>query len=157
MNKAELISAIAHEAGITKADAAPIVEAVFSTIVANVAANEEVSIAGFGKFIPKARDERDARNPRTGETVSVAATVIPKFTAAKAFKEEVAEAAAAAKPKKAVKKPAAAAKPAAKPAAKVVAAKVTPKAAVKPVAAVVKPAAKPVKEAAPAQKRSRAK
>jgi DNA-binding protein HU-beta len=49
----------------------------------------EVSVAGFGIFSVKARAARTARNPRTGESVKVAAMNVPKFRAAKALKDTV--------------------------------------------------------------------
>jgi DNA-binding protein HU-beta len=59
------------------------------SIVNTLKKGEEVSIAGLGIFSVKARAARQARNPRTGETLQVPAMKVPKFRAAKALKEAV--------------------------------------------------------------------
>ena len=73
----------------TKVQAEQIVDKVFDSIVASLKKGEEVSVAGLGIFSVKQRAARDARNPRTGETVKVPAMKVPKFRAAKALKEAV--------------------------------------------------------------------
>ena len=59
------------------------------TIVKTLKKGDEVAIAGLGKFSVKLRKAREARNPKTGETVKVKAKNVPKFTAAKALKDAV--------------------------------------------------------------------
>lgn len=73
----------------TKVQAEQVVDKVFDSIVASLKKGEEVSVAGLGIFSVKQRAARDARNPRTGETVKVAAMKVPKFRAAKALKDAV--------------------------------------------------------------------
>ena len=75
--------------GGTKVQAEEVVNKVFDSIVASLKKGEEVSVAGLGIFSVKARAARDARNPRTGETVKVPAMNVPKFRAAKALKDAV--------------------------------------------------------------------
>lgn len=89
MNKAELIGAVQEALGGTKVQAETAVETFLSGIVSTLKKGGEVSIAGLGIFSVKTRKARDARNPRTGETVKVAAMRVPKFRPAKALKEAV--------------------------------------------------------------------
>jgi DNA-binding protein HU-beta len=90
MNKQDIIEGVRDVLGCTRADAERAVNTIVETIVSAVAKGEEVSIAGLGTFRRRERKARTARNPRTGETVRVAATKVPKFTAAKGFKDRVA-------------------------------------------------------------------
>jgi DNA-binding protein HU-beta len=89
MNKASLVEKVQAVLGGTKADAERAVEALFEAITAQLKTGGEVSVAGFGIFSVKARAARTARNPRTGESVKVAAMNVPKFRAAKALKDTV--------------------------------------------------------------------
>jgi DNA-binding protein HU-beta len=75
--------------GGTKVQAEQAVEAMLNSIVSTLKTGEEVSIAGLGIFSVKQRAAREARNPRTGETIKVAAMKVPKFRAAKALKDAV--------------------------------------------------------------------
>lgn len=75
--------------GTTKVQAEQVVDKVIETIIGSLKKGEEVSIAGLGIFSVKQRAARQARNPRTGATVQVAAMKVPKFRAAKALKEAV--------------------------------------------------------------------
>ena len=89
MNKADIISKVHEVLGSTKAEAERAVETVFGSIEAAMKDGEAVSVAGFGIFEAKVRAKREARNPRTGETVTVPAMRVPKFRAAKALKDGV--------------------------------------------------------------------
>ncbi len=89
MNKAEIAEAVHGKLGGTKVQADEIVDLVFDSITNSLKKGEEVSIAGFGIFLVKHRAARQARNPRTGAMVSVAAMKVPKFRAGKALKETV--------------------------------------------------------------------
>ncbi len=89
MNKHELIDAIAESVDISKVDAEKALNAVTSSIVTTLQGGDEVAIAGFGKFSCSARKAREGRNPRTGETIQIAASTVPKFKAAKALKDAV--------------------------------------------------------------------
>lgn len=89
MNKAGLIDAVNAQLGTTKVQAEAVVDTVFDSIVKTLKKGDEVAIAGLGKFTVKLRKARDARNPKTGETVKVPATKVPKFSAAKALKDAV--------------------------------------------------------------------
>jgi DNA-binding protein HU-beta len=89
MNKASLVDAVHGVLNGTKVQAEQVVDVVFDSIVGSLKKGEEVSVAGLGIFSVKARAARQARNPRTGETLQVPAMKVPKFRAAKALKEAV--------------------------------------------------------------------
>lgn len=89
MNKAELIDAVAARTGLTKNDASGAVEAVFDVISSTLSNRGTVSVIGFGTFSTSDRAARTGRNPRTGETINIAATCVPKFKAGKGLKEIV--------------------------------------------------------------------
>ena len=112
VNRADLVEKVAATLNVSKKDATAAVDAVFDGIVAAVAKGDKVAISGFGIFKKNARKARTARNPRTGATVKVAATSVPKFTAGAEFKAYVSgkKKAAKAAPVKAVAKKAAPAK-----------------------------------------------
>lgn len=89
MNKQALAEIVHEIVGGTKVQSESVVEALIESITKALKKGEEVNIAGFGKFSVKARAARNARNPKTGEVVKVAATKVPKFSAAKALKDAV--------------------------------------------------------------------
>jgi len=89
MNKASLVEKVHAKMGGSKADAERLVNGIFDDIVDALKGGEEVSIAGFGIFSVRDRAARQARNPRTGEMVQVAATKVPKFKASKTLKDTV--------------------------------------------------------------------
>ena len=91
MNKGELVDAIAKRAGVSKKDADSILTATLDVIKETVADGQKVSIVGFGAFEPRPRAARDGRNPKTGEKIAIPATVVPGFSAGKAFKTAVAK------------------------------------------------------------------
>jgi len=96
VNKTEMAQKLARQTGLTNAKALEVVEAIFSSeprkgiIAVELDAEREISIAGFGKFETRRRPARDARNPRTGETVRVAAKKVAVFRPAKGLKDRVA-------------------------------------------------------------------
>lgn len=89
MNKAELIDAVASNANLTKSDAGDAVDAVFDSISKALSDGTSVSLVGFGTFSVSDRAARSGRNPRTGETIHIAATRVPKFKAGKGLKDAV--------------------------------------------------------------------
>ena len=91
MKKSELVDAVAAETGLTKADSTKAIEAVFSTIANALAKGIKVPVAGFGTFSVSKRAAREGRNPRTGETVKIAARNAVSFKAGTALKEAVNE------------------------------------------------------------------
>ena len=89
MNKADIVDKVHDVLGSTKADAERAVECMIECIVGSLKHGDEVSVAGLGIFATKARPARQGRNPRTGETIHIAATRTPKFRPAKALKDAV--------------------------------------------------------------------
>lgn len=93
MNKSELVDALADQTGMTKADAARAIDALFGTddgvIASAMAKGQRVQITGFGTFEAKRRKARKGRNPRTGETIQIAASNSPSFRAGKGLKDAV--------------------------------------------------------------------
>lgn len=89
MNKAGLVDVIHSIVGGTKVSSEQIMDKVLNAITDSLKKGEEVSISGLGIFTVKERAARQARNPRTGEAVSVPAMKVPKFKAAKALKDAV--------------------------------------------------------------------
>ena len=90
MNKAELVSSLETRLGSKRA-ASDAVEGVFDIIIREVAAGRKVGITGFGTFEKISRAARTGRNPRTGETVRIKRTSVPKFKPGAAFKSGVAD------------------------------------------------------------------
>ncbi len=89
MNKQGIVEAVHVKLGGTKVQAEQVVDTFIESIIGSLKKGEEVSIAGLGIFSVKTRAARQARNPRTGETLQVPAMKVPKFRAAKALKEAV--------------------------------------------------------------------
>jgi DNA-binding protein HU-beta len=88
VNKAQLIDRLSNQLGSKKA-ATDAVESVIDTVTRAVAAGERVAITGFGVFEKVARPARTGRNPRTGETVKIKKTSVPKFKPGQSFKDVV--------------------------------------------------------------------
>lgn len=89
MNKTDLIDAVAEEAGLSKADAGRAVDAVFDSISGALKGGNKVSLVGFGTFLVRERAARQGRNPKTGETITIAAGKSPAFKAGKGLKDAV--------------------------------------------------------------------
>ena len=89
MNKNDLVSAVADNSGMSKADAAKAVEGVFSAISGALSSGGEVRIVGFGTFSVADRKATTGRNPRTGEAIQIPASKQPRFKAGKGLKDAV--------------------------------------------------------------------
>ena len=89
MNKNELIDAIADEADLSKASAGRALDAAINAITAALKNQDTVSLVGFGTFSVKHRAAREGRNPRSGDTIQIAASNAPAFKAGKALKDAV--------------------------------------------------------------------
>lgn len=89
MNKAELVSAVAEKADMSKKDAEKAVKAVFEVIEESLAKSEKVQLVGFGTFEVKERAARTGRNPQTKEEIHIPAAKVPGFKAGKALKDAV--------------------------------------------------------------------
>jgi nucleoid DNA-binding protein len=90
MNRKELVESVAREAGLTAAQADAALTAALDGVVGVVVAGEKITLPGFGTFEPRSRAARSGRNPQTGESLEIAATVVPAFKPATAFKQAVA-------------------------------------------------------------------
>jgi DNA-binding protein HU-beta len=146
VNKAQLIDKLSIQLGSKKA-ATDAVDGVLDHITRSVAAGERVALTGFGVFEKVARPARTGRNPRTGASVKIKKTSVPKFKAGQSFKDVVRGA-------KKLPKAAAATVRAAAPAKKTAPAKkaAVKKAPAKKVVAKKAPAKKVVAKKAPAKK-----
>ena len=89
MSKQEFVDKVASETGLSKKDAGSAVDAVLSTIESELKGGGEVTFTGFGKFHVAQRGAREGRNPRTGETMQIAATKVPRFTAGSGLKKAI--------------------------------------------------------------------
>ena len=87
--KAEFVDQVAAKSGLSKKDAGAAVDAVISSIEDSLKAGNEVSFTGFGKFHVANRGAREGRNPRTGESMTIAASKVPRFTAGSGLKKAV--------------------------------------------------------------------
>ena len=90
MNKGELIDELEKHLGSKKA-AADAVQGVLDVIIRTVARGEKVGITGFGTFEKVLRAARIGRNPRTGASVKIKKTSVPKFKAGTQFRDVVAD------------------------------------------------------------------
>ena len=89
MNKSELVSAIAKEADITKEVAYRVLDATLKSIESALKSGDQVSLVGFGSFLVRERAERQGRNPKTGEVMTIKASKSPVFKAGKILKDSV--------------------------------------------------------------------
>ncbi len=88
MNKAELINRIAEKVGISKKQAEDMYETMLETITNALKEGKEVTLTGFGTFMPKVRSARGGVNPqKPTERIQIPQVTIPKFKAGKALKD----------------------------------------------------------------------
>ena len=109
MNKGELVDAIASGSGLSKSQAEKALNCAIDSISGALAKGNAVSLIGFGTFSVSQRGARKGKNPRTGETIKIAARKVAKFKAGKGLSDTVksgkkAAAAPKAAPKKAAPK-----------------------------------------------------
>jgi DNA-binding protein HU-beta len=89
MTKADLISQVAGEAQLKKADVEKTLNAFIKSITDILQSEGRLSIAGFGTFLVSERKEREGRNPQTGEPIKIGATKVVKFKPGKSLKESI--------------------------------------------------------------------
>jgi len=89
MNKSELIEKLAEESGTTKVVAEKVLNAVLSTVTNELKAGGSVALVGFGTFQVNARAARIGRNPKTGDSITIAAAKVPVFKAGASLKNSV--------------------------------------------------------------------
>ena len=91
MTKQMLVNYIAEETGLTKADATRALDAMMNGIVEGLKSEGKVALTGFCTFATQHKEARQGRNPRTGETMEIAASKVPAFKASSALKNVVNE------------------------------------------------------------------
>jgi DNA-binding protein HU-beta len=89
MNKTDLVNVVADATELTKKDVDAVVSATFKAISDALKAGDKVQLIGFGTFEVKDAAAREGRNPKTGETIQIAASKKPAFSASKALKDEI--------------------------------------------------------------------
>jgi len=89
MTKAELVAAIAKEAGIIKAQAEKAVDGFVSAVSGALVSGDKITLVGFGTFSVASRAQREGRNPRTGEVIKIPASKVVRFKAGKTLSEKV--------------------------------------------------------------------
>lgn len=89
MTKANIVDAVVAKTGLKKKDSEAAVNAVLDSVVDALKAGDKVQLIGFGTFDVKTRAARTGRNPRTGETITIAASKNVGFSAGKALKDSI--------------------------------------------------------------------
>lgn len=89
MNRKELVDALASKSGLSKKDAESFLSAFTETVTKELKKGGSVSLVGFGSFKVSKRAAREARNPRTGEKLRIAARRVPSFKAGKELKSSM--------------------------------------------------------------------
>jgi DNA-binding protein HU-beta len=89
MNKKELVDRVALATGLSKQTITQVVNAVIDAVMKAVCAGEKVQIVDFGSIEPRKRKARSGRSPKTGAEITIPETVVPAFSAGKAFKDMV--------------------------------------------------------------------
>lgn len=89
MTKAELVTAVAEKAELTKKDTEKAIAGVIETITETLAKGESIQLVGFGTFEVRDRAARTGINPRTKKKIQIAATKVPAFKAGRALKDAV--------------------------------------------------------------------
>lgn len=89
MNKTELVEKIAEQMNVAKKDIDAVVKAFTETVTEELAKGGSVQLIGFGTFELGSREERQGRNPQTGEAMTIPARNVPRFKPSKALKDAV--------------------------------------------------------------------
>lgn len=87
MTKADLVKMVSAKAGIKQSEASKAVAAVFESLKESIGAGESITMVGFGAFKVKERAERNGRNPRTSEAITIPARKTVRFSPGKELKE----------------------------------------------------------------------
>jgi DNA-binding protein HU-beta len=87
MTKAELVAQMAESAGIGRSVAEKALNGFISTVSDALAGNEKITLVGFGTFDIAARAQREGRNPRTGEAITIPSSKAVRFKAGNRLKE----------------------------------------------------------------------
>ena len=89
MNKQEFIDAVSEKTGFSKKDCGEVIDACYEVLVEALKNGDDVTISGIGKWEVRAREARKGVNPKTGESIEIAACKAPSFKAGKKFKTDI--------------------------------------------------------------------
>ncbi|KIL03225.1 HU family DNA-binding protein [Stutzerimonas xanthomarina] len=89
MNKSELVNAIAKNADIPETVARRVLDSTIEVISDTLSRGDSIALVGFGTFAVKERAERNGRNPKTGDTMTIAASKLPSFKPGKTLKDAI--------------------------------------------------------------------
>ena len=89
MTKADLIARISTSTAFSKAEAERSLNALLDTMQEGLASDGKIALTGFGSFTVETRKEREGRNPRTGEAMTIAASRVVRFRPGKMLKDAV--------------------------------------------------------------------
>lgn len=89
MTKSEFVDHVAQAKDLSKKEAEQAVDAVIDSIQTALSSGKEIAITGFGKFHVAERGARQGKHPRTGESIDIPASKVPRFTAGAKLKAAV--------------------------------------------------------------------
>lgn len=89
MTKSNLVEQVAGSTGHSKKEAEQLVDAVLSHIAGSLAKGEKIDLRGFGSFQVSSKAERQGRNPKTGEAITIPARKVAVFKPAKELATKV--------------------------------------------------------------------
>ncbi|MBS1758986.1 MAG: HU family DNA-binding protein [Bacteroidetes bacterium] len=89
MNKADLISKISEDTGITKVQANAAIDSFIDAVTKTLKGGGKVTLVGFGTFIVSKRKARKGRNPKTGEEIKISAKKVARFKAGKELSDKI--------------------------------------------------------------------
>lgn len=89
LTKAQLVSVLLNQMGLSKQESKEIVDAFFQKIARNLIDGEEVKLPGFGNFQIRTKPPRPGRNPRTGELVPIEERRVVTFHVSSKLKEQI--------------------------------------------------------------------
>ena len=91
MTKADLVKGVSDAVGpgVSRRECAAVTDALLAAIMDSLGKGESVEIRGFGTFKVRHRPARTGRNPRTGESIEIAARNAPAFQPSKQFRDSV--------------------------------------------------------------------
>lgn len=89
MTKADIVAKIHTTTGLSKKDAAAMMESVFAIMKESLQAGESIKVSGFGNFEVKQKDARRGRNPQTGEAITIEARKVLTFKPSSVLKQSI--------------------------------------------------------------------
>jgi DNA-binding protein HU-beta len=89
MKKSDLVDLVAQKLNFPKPQVEQTIESLLDTVADGLAKGERIDIRGFGAFQIRESAARSGRNPRTGETIQIAARKTPTFKVGKELRDKV--------------------------------------------------------------------